>query len=637
MCGIFGWIKFTKSLTDYELKSCRSATTSLVHRGPDAEGEWFNNNIFMGHRRLSIIDLSNDATQPYQSKDGRYLISFNGEIYNYIELRNQLEKEGIQFYSQSDTEVLINSLIFWGIDGLNKLDGMFAGAFHDRLTGKHIIFRDPLGQKPLYVYEYEEGVIYSSELRALLELDNFSWKIDRDSFRQFLLSSYYPWNMSPIKGIEKLLPGSLWTIDNNYISKSRWWDSIPGEKNLDIGMNEAVTKFEKLLDRSCELSLRSDVPVGVFLSGGIDSSLLLSSCHKVSNNIKTFSVSMSEIDYDESSKAEFVSKLVGAEHKFITLDQNSLLDNFTELMNKFDEPHGDPGFVNSYFLTKNTKNDITVAVGGDGADELFCGYIPFKALLGESIIEKIPREFILAMKKIAQTLPSSDKYLSFQFKSIAYLQAFLGVKENRHGLWLSTLSPNEISSLLPLANKDIFDPLSPNGAFNVGGHLLNSLTGKTSIQKLLYYYQKIFLPEFVCHHTDRASMLNNMEVRSPFLSIPLIEFSNQLPDKLKMQGTELKLLLRKTLANRGFPKSITNQQKQGFTFPIARWMKGQLREMVINLNTDIESLTDGEVSSCQLKIIIDQHLSGKRNNYRIIYNLMVFSYWRKRYPNIDFA
>lgn len=136
MCGIFGWIKFTKSLTDYELKSCRSATTSLVHRGPDAEGEWFNNNIFMGHRRLSIIDLSNDATQPYQSKDGRYLISFNGEIYNYIELRNELEKEGIQFYSQSDTEVLINSLIFWGIDGLNKLDGMFAGAFHDRLTGK---------------------------------------------------------------------------------------------------------------------------------------------------------------------------------------------------------------------------------------------------------------------------------------------------------------------------------------------------------------------------------------------------------------------------------------------------------------------------------------------------------------------
>ncbi len=637
MCGIFGWVSFTEPLSAAQLEDCRRATGLLRHRGPDAAGEWHDQRTYLGHRRLSIIDLSDAATQPFHDDEGRFILSFNGEIYNYLELRQELAELGHTFRTQSDTEVLIRGLTQWGTAGLQRLDGMFAGALHDRQTGRHLLFRDPLGQKPLYVHRYTGGLIYASELRALLELTGFSWKIDRQAFRRYLVHSYYPWASCPVVGIRKLLPGHLMEVHQGRTDLRRWWDSVPGDDRLDISFDEAVAEVERLFIRSCELSMRSDVPVGVFLSGGLDSSLLLSACHDVSPNVQSFSVAMAETDYDESAKAQTASRHVGnREHTVLPMTQNALMASFAALMERLDEPHGDPGFVNHYFLARESRPYITVALGGDGADELFAGYAPFKGLALQSLLERLPAAAIMFARALAQQLPGSDTYMGLQFKALAYLQGFPSSSSSRHSLWLATLSPEELTRLLRRAEPGFFDPMQANGAFDVAPELHANLASLSPTQGMLYYYQRLFLPEFICHHTDRAAMMHSLEVRSPFLSVPLIELTNRLSDAYKAKRSGQKRLLREMLRRRGFPAEILNQRKHGFTFPLARWLKEDMRGLVDALS-EAEAFTGGEVDGRCLNEMIEQHLSGQRNLYRIIYNLIVFQAWRQRYPGLEFS
>jgi asparagine synthase (glutamine-hydrolysing) len=637
MCGIFGWVTQRDNLTPQRIDGCRRATAMLAHRGPDAKGEWQGVGIFMGHRRLSIIDLSEAATQPFHDDQGRYVLAFNGEIYNYLELRRELIGLGRTFRTKSDTEVLLQCLAEWGPDGLRRLDGMFAGALHDRRTGRHLLFRDPLGQKPLYYHCHDGGVIYASELRALLELPGMHWRIDREAFRRYLVHGYYPWRSTPVAGIEKLLPGCLMEIEDGKVKTDRWWDSVPGRDQLDIDFEEAVGEVERLFERSCDLSMRSDVPVGVFLSGGLDSSLVMSGCHDISPSVQSFSVAMAERDYDESPKAAVVARHVGNErHNVLSMTQSALMSAFTDLMTKMDEPHGDPGFVNHYFLAGECRPHITVALGGDGADELFGGYAPFQGLPLQPLMERLPKAAVGLSRAMAKCLPGSDTYMGLQFKALAYLQGFPSTRTNRHSLWLSTLAPEELTQLLPRAGRDFFDPMRAAGAFDVAADLHGVMASGTPTQQMLYYYQRVFLPEFICHHTDRAAMLHGLEVRSPFLSVPMIEFANRLPDALKVHRGGLKRVLREILARRQFPAEILNQGKHGFTFPLARWLKEDMRGLVDDL-ADVGALSGGEVDGDAFRRMTEQHLSGRRNLYRIIYNMIVFRAWRMRYPSLEFS
>ena len=303
MCGVFGWIKFRDDFSERELAAARTALATLVHRGPDAEGIFVDKRLFLGHRRLSILDLSAAANQPFTRPRAESLLSFNGEIYNFVELRSELEKVGVIFDTRSDTEVLYWALRHWNEAALPRLDGMFAGGWHNPALDDHILFRDAMGQKPLYYYQYDGGLIYASELRALLAIDGFGWKIDRDHFRRFLANAYYAWDTTPITGIKKLLPGALLRVHNGAVSQVRWWRSVPGENLLDISPEEAVTETMRLLGDSCRMALRSDVPVGVFLSGGIDSTLIYKMIAEAGADVTAFTVTMSEPDYDEGAKA----------------------------------------------------------------------------------------------------------------------------------------------------------------------------------------------------------------------------------------------------------------------------------------------------------------------------------------------
>ncbi|MDA0654535.1 MAG: asparagine synthase (glutamine-hydrolyzing), partial [Proteobacteria bacterium] len=423
MCGIFGWVRFGDGLAAGEIECARAATKTMVHRGPDGFGEWTDRHVYLGHQRLSILDLTDAAAQPFLGGD-RYVLAFNGEIYNYIELRQELEREGRTFHTDSDTEVLLHVLAAWGVNGLRRLDGMFAGALHDRETGEHLLFRDPLGQKPLYVHIYDGGVVFGSELRSLLSLPQFRWQLDRQAFRQFLAHSYYPRRSTPIAGVEKLLPGCLLRIGRQTAHHERWWESTPGADPLDLSFAEARSEFEKLFDRSCRISMRSDVPVGVFLSGGIDSTLVLDSCHDAAPAVQAFSVSMAEADYDESAKAAVAAAQIGVAARSVLLDEGALHASFTELMEVLDEPHGDPGYVNTYFLAQACRPHITVALAGDGADELFAGYAPFAGVAAASVLRHLPAPVAAAARAAAGFLPATDGYLGLQFKALAYLQGF---------------------------------------------------------------------------------------------------------------------------------------------------------------------------------------------------------------------
>ena len=630
MCGLFGWLSYRRGLADAEHEQGRAATKLMAHRGPDSQGEWFDNHVFMGHRRLSIIDLSTAANQPFKDPTGRYILTYNGEIYNYLELRTELAGAGWKFQTSSDTEVLLAGLLTWGQSALTRFDGMFTLALHDSLTGEHLLARDPLGQKPLYYVLTSDGAIYASELRSLLSLPGQSWTIDRTNFLRYLMLGYYAWDQTPLTGVHKLLPGHCLRVSREGCRIERYWESLPGKNELDITENEALGEFERLFARSCAQSMRSDVPYGVFLSGGIDSSLVAAFCRESNPSVRTVSVAMSEADYDESNKASAVNAQLGIAHsQTVTMSDQAIQDSLGAVLASLDEPNADPGYVNAYYLARAARQFMTVALAGDGADEFFSGYPPFVGLGVTAWMRHMPAPALSLARSLAETLPASDSYLGLQFKALAFLQGFPASDAVRFPLWLSAVPQRDLDQLCRGHG-------ASNGLFDYVEQFMAPLRDGTLQQKLLYYYQKTFLPEFVCMHTDRAAMQSSLEVRSPFLSLPLVEFANRLPDRFKMKNGNLKVLLRRAAAKRGLSAEIVEQRKQGFTFPVARWLKTTLRphaEALLSPDGAADELIDPSI----VRRYVDDHMNGRRNNYRLLYHLIVFRAWRSNYPGLRFA
>jgi asparagine synthase (glutamine-hydrolysing) len=640
MCGIFGWISFKRPLSERQVNLARAATALLAHRGPDNQGEWLTPHVYLGHRRLSIIDLSPAANQPFTNERDDLRLCYNGEVYNYVELREELTRGGRRFRTDSDTEVVLAALDEWGPSALRRFDGMFAAGMHDSRGDSHLIFRDALGQKPLYYYAYDDGLVYASELRALLALECFSWKIDRPALARFLSDSYYVLEDTPIVGIKKLLPGCYLKVACGQVQLERYWESRPGDDLLDIGLEETLNQFERLFRDSCRIAMRSDVPYGVFLSGGIDSSLVLAHCKAINAHVRSFTVGMSERDYDESDKAAAVNRCLGITdfHRFV-LDQDKVTEAVETFFQTSDEPHGDPGFVNASFLARSCRPYLTVGLAGDGGDELFAGYAPFVGLWAVPFLRPLPDPVIAAMRRAAELLPADDRYLSLRFRVSAYLQGFPATDAARFPRWLGTLGHEELAQLLRMdrsKRRSAEDVDMRETLYGFSERLLAPLPQVSLQQKLAYFYQKTFLPEFVCMHTDRAAMQSSLEVRSPFLSVPLIEFANRLPDNLKLRGGALKWLLKRVGERAGLPPEIIAQRKQGFTFPISRWLKTSLRPNVDAL-VDDRQWTEDLIDPPTVRALYEQHLSGQRNNYRILFNLAAWRRWRYKYSGCSVA
>jgi asparagine synthase (glutamine-hydrolysing) len=639
MCGIFGWFAKNGSPSggiDAAVQQAKVATNTLAHRGPDNASLWQNDNIVLGHRRLSILDLSDNANQPFHDDELRLVLCFNGEIYNYVELRAELQVLGCTFRTQSDTEVMLHAFKVWGDAALCRFDGMFAGALYDRKDRRLLLFRDHLGQKPLYVFETGDDIIFASELRAILSLKSPVFKLNRNAFARYLLHGYYALTDTPITGVEKLLPGYSKAYENGHVEANCYWTSTPGATVQNLSEDDAIDQLENILSRSCDRAMRTDVPYGVFLSGGIDSSLVLDFCRQSNQNVRAFSVSMAEKDFDESPKANLVARHLNvSEHHTFEMNTQSVVDSVEAFWKASDEPHGDPGFVNTYFLAQACRPHLTVGIAGDGGDELFAGYAPFQGLRLAPILDALPTFGVSILKSVVNALPASDKYLGLRFKGKAFLQGFPANDASRLALWLASMDPSDIARIVRCASASFFDRGQSNlSAYGPIYEIMKCVAGRTSTQQSLHYYQRVFLPEFVCMHTDRAAMQHSLEVRAPFLSPDLISFANSLPDKLKLNNGITKHLLRRLAEKRGLPQEIITQRKQGFTFPLARWLKTSLRDPMEQLLVPDQWAEDSLVDSEVVTTLKEEHLSGRENHYRILYNLMCFKRWQQEFPSI---
>ncbi len=608
MCGIIGCINL--NLTNEEKNA---SLKILKHRGPDDQNFYENKtdkySLFFAHNRLEILDIS-DGKQPMTSSDGRYVVIFNGEIYNFRELRKELEAAGHIFKSDhSDTEVLIHGYKQWGENLSLHLNGMWAFAILDNKENKLFLSRDRFGEKPLFYYHEKNVLIFASELSAITKL-NKNLKLDNNNLKKYCAYGYFPFDLTPFKNILKLQGGHNLTIDLNAMSltKRKYWQ-YEIEPDYSKNENEWCEILYELINDSVKKRLVADVPVGVFLSGGLDSSIIsLLAKKNLKNELNTFSINFSESSFDESNYSNYFSKKIGSKHHHQTIDFSNMENICNELFSKIDEPLSDSSLISYYLLTKFAQKKVKVALGGDAADELFAGYDTFKAINYANIMKvlKINKTNSL-LKFFVSKLPSKYTNMNLKFK----LDRFLRFDNNNLGLshcqWLSPMSSEEISNFFGEQTTD--DEL-----FSEAIDLWKNNNYTNNLDKSLEFYNKLFLQDQILVKTDRLSMMHGLEVRSPFLDYKLTDQVRKIPSKFKLKKNISKYILKKTFEN-DLGKEFTNRKKMGFTAPISKWLLNKSNSFSIKSQylKNNKNFLDKK---------LEEHRSFKRENRILIWNIM---------------
>ncbi len=620
MCGIAGyWGEGNEKILDKMIDS-------VSYRGPDDRGTLVRNNIGLGHRRLSIIDLSAAGHQPMSNESDTVHLVFNGEIYNYKDLKNEL-KEKHNFKGNSDTEVIIYLYEEYGEEVFSKLAGMFTIALLDEKKNKLYLARDRMGKKPLYWYKYEGLFLFGSELKVLMNHPNFKREIDINSLNKYLSYEYIPTPHSIFKNTYKLEPGSYLTYDGINIDKKNFWQPtfLPKETSLD----NAKTELNHSLLRSIEKRLISDVPIGVFLSGGIDSSTVAYYATRVSKSkVKTFSIGFKEKSFDESEYAKEVANYLGTEHYEKILSVKDGLEIIKEIGNNLDEPIADASIIPTFLLSKFTREHVTVALGGDGGDELFFGYDTFLAHKLAKIYEFIPA---VLRKKIIEpainNLPTSFSNISLDFKLKKFTSGFEGNQDYRNERWLGAFSHKDKSKLFL---KNIWQKVKKENEYEDVDRYIKGSNFKDYYDELALLNQRLYMMDQVLVKVDRASMLNSLEVRAPFLDTAIVDLANHLPSDMKLHGLERKYILKELMKDK-LPRDIVYRNKKGFGMPIAEWLRGDLKKDILALlNKEIISKMD-LFNYDYIENLLAEHFSGKRDNRKQIWTLFVFSMWWQRW------
>ena len=573
MCGFSG---FTNPTSEKKAESILKKMMSPIrHRGPDAESIYINNKIALGHYRLSIIDINGGQQPRIDNENNNYLV-FNGEIYGYKNHAKLLKNYGINLKDESDTEVLFQSLTHLGVEKtLEMIDGMFAFVFYEGKNDTLWLVRDRMGEKPLYYTSHRDNIFFSSEASGIaasgIHENNV---IDKDAVLQYLHLDYIPNNKSLLKGVQKVLPGEFIKISKKQISKKIYFTLNQNNKK-EIPLEKATNLIDKLLEKSVNERLIADVPVGIFLSGGIDSSLIAYYAKKFDSNITSFTIKMENDTYDESSYAKLVADKLGIANNIAEFNNNEIIKSLEIIENKMDEPLGDPSILPTFLLSKFAKESVKVALSGDGADELFCGYAPFKSANYLDLLRFVPKNFVQVITTLMEKIPSQDNYMSYHFL-IKHISRGLGWPSHQQVFrWMSPFSDNNVSKLL---NKEFTSEYSAKKMWD--GILPKETNTKNSpIDELSKIFSKLYLPNDILTKVDRASMYNGLEVRSPFLSKEIINFSLSLPNKYKFNNGKTKFILRH-LSKTKLPKIITTRKKHGFAIPLAKMMRGPLKEKI---------------------------------------------------------
>jgi len=567
MCGIAGFVG--RGGKD----DLVAMTRALARRGPDAQGLWCDTDraIYLGHRRLSIIDLSGGA-QPMWTLDGELGVVFNGEIYNHLELRATLVGLGHRFTTDhSDTEVLLHGYRQWGLDLPNRLNGMWAFALYDKRNQTLLLSRDRFGKKPLFYSRQRGTFAFASELTALTEHKGMASNISARSLKKYFAYGFIPAPSSVFESIHKLPGGSnllLRLADMEYSITKYWtfriepFERIPADPEQEWG-----EELRCLLKNAVKRRLMSDVPLGVFLSGGIDSSSVAAFATVLSSQrIKSFSIAFTEASFDESAYSSRVASLLNTEHHVKTFSLAEASTLLPEISRRLDEPMGDSSLLPTFLLCRETRREVTVAVGGDGADELFAGYDPFRALRLARLYSRIvPQTLHQSIALLAARLPTSYQNMSIDFRIKRTLRGLNHEQRLWNAVWLGPLSPTELTDLFqePVDIEDLYSEAIECWDANPHGQL---------VDKTLEFYTKLYLQDAILVKVDRASMMNSLEVRSPYLDIDLVDFVRRIPHSYKYRRGRTKYILKRALEPL-LPKEILHRPKKGFGIPIAGWFK----------------------------------------------------------------
>lgn len=639
MCGIAGFIQCGGGNQESLNAVLHSMTSRLAHRGPDADGYWLDSQcgVALGHRRLSVLDLSAAGAQPMQSSSRRFVITFNGEIYNFSDLREELEALGHRFRGHSDTEVMLAGFDQWGVASTTeRLNGMFAFAVWDKDTQVLILGRDRMGEKPLYFGWMNNCFLFASELKAISAHPRFEANVDTNAVAAYVRRNYIPGPLSIYRGISKLHPGTLVEVTATWPGSTRtskFWDleRVATEGMLNQAKadeSELVNSTEELLRDAIRRQMVADVPLGAFLSGGVDSSTIVSLMQAQSSRpVRTFTIGFNEREYDESSYARAVASHLGTDHTDLVLSPSDALRVIPDLPTIYDEPLGDPSQLPTVLVARLARSHVTVVLSGDGGDELFGGYVRYQAAL--DAWKKLARVPYSVRRIVAGAVPKAGLK-----KPSEWLASYLASRYGRRGT-----SRNQLEKIVALLGADT--PL----------HLYESLTAMwlnadvvqsaqyeqqdTSpsipqsagfLEQMMFHDQCMYLPSDILQKVDRACMSVGLESRVPLLDYRMVEASWRVPSHLRVHASSSKWILREIL-RKYVPDHLIDRPKLGFSVPFGRWLRNELRDWAESLLDSSHMRSEGFLNSKVVQETWREHVSGRQNWQHHLWNILSFQAW----------
>jgi len=626
VCGIVGNVLARADRTP-DAAVLKRMNDRITHRGPDDEGVFVQGPAGLAMRRLKIIDLTT-GHQPMTGEDGRVWTVFNGEIYNYRELREAHAARGHVFTTRSDTEVIVHGYEERGVASVGDLDGMFAVAIWDAPARTLLLARDRLGIKPLYYAVLPDQIVFASELKALLEHPAIERTLDLTALSRYLAHEYVPAPHSILRAVRKLPAGHWLTYTDGRVKLEPYWD-VHFQRGAGIDEAEAVEALRAALDRSVKQHLVSDVPLGVFLSGGIDSSAVAAfAARHFPGRLKTFSIGFEDPSFDETAHARRVARVLDTDHQEEILDPRAALDLVTRLPELLDEPLGDASFLPTYLLSRFTRRSATVALSGDGGDELFAGYPTYQAHRLAGPLELIPpllRRRLL--RPVVERLPVSLDNLSFDFKLKRFVAGLDFAPVDRHAAWLGSFTPAEQKELF---TADALARMEAPPSYAAFHEMLSHAPSASGLERMLYLDLKGYLGEGVLTKVDRASMACSLEVRVPLLDHRVVELATSLPMHLKLRRVTTKYVLKRALAG-VLPRDILERPKKGFGIPLGRWFRGELAPMLRDVCAPDVIRRAGLFRPEAVGRLLAEHAEGRHDHRKKLYTLLAFQLWASRY------
>jgi asparagine synthase (glutamine-hydrolysing) len=621
MCGICGVYPFHSAPLEKTL--LKAMCDVIVHRGPDEEGFYIDRDIALGMRRLSIIDLST-GQQPIHNEDKTVWTVFNGEIYNYRELRDDLRKKGHVFYTNADTEVIVHLYEEYGEDFVTKLNGMFAIAVWDSTQQTLVLARDRIGIKPLCYYLNEEKLVFGSEIKSILTEGTLERKLCLSSLDYYLTYGYIPAPDTIFEGIKKLPPGHILICRKGKTHVKRYWD-VSYENHQKYDENYYQERILEILRQSVKRRLMSDVPLGAFLSGGIDSSTVVGIMSQLMDQpVKTFSIGFEETEYNELSDAKRVAQHFHTQHTELIVRPNAI-ELLPKLVWAYDEPFADSSAIPTYYVSKLAREHVTVALSGDGGDELFGGYTRYIDDRKDAIFSRLPvffRKHVLAA--IGRRMP-----MNMHFKK--YLQ-YIGKSDEQRYFQRAGMFPTGVKN--QLYSGDVEHELREVNPYATFEEYIRKQERLTFLESLLYLDLKTYLPYDILTKVDIASMMNSLEVRVPLLDHELVEFAATIPVELKIKRKISKYILKKAVS-KFLPQEVLYKRKQGFAIPLEHWFRTELKDFAYDILTSKKLKERGLFSILYIQNILDEHQSGRGDYSPLIWALMYFELWCQMFMDSD--